>query len=127
MAGLSSLRVGRFAQLLAALVVNSCGGTQHGEVLKFWAFGAEADQVSALLPAFEREHPGLHVEVQRLALTAAHEKFLTAVAGDATPDLCQLGNSWIPELVALHALEPLQARVAASKVARETPRAWAAG
>jgi len=97
-------------------LASGCGGAPHGEVLKFWAFGAEADQVSALLPAFEREHPGLHVEVQRLALTAAHEKFLTAVAGDATPDMCQLGNSWIPELVALHALEPLQSHVAASKI-----------
>jgi multiple sugar transport system substrate-binding protein len=129
MAGLSSLRAGRLAPLLAALVVSGCGGAQHGEVLKFWAFGAEADQVSVLLPAFEREHPGLHVEVQRLALTAAHEKFLTAVAGDATPDMCQLGNSWIPELVALHALEPLQLRVAASKivdVADFFPQVWQA-
>src|SRR5882762_10900551 len=116
MAGLKSLRARVFAPLLAALLVSGCGGAPHEEVLKFWAFGAEADQVSALLPGFEREHPGLHVEVQRLALTAAHEKFLTAVAGDATPDLCQLGNSWIPELVALHALEPLQSRVDASEI-----------
>ncbi len=129
MAGLNSPRAGRLAPLLAALVASGCGGAPQGEVLKFWAFGAEADQVSALLPAFEREHPGLHVEVQRLALTAAHEKFLTAVAGDATPDMCQLGNTWIPELVALHALEPLQSRVAASKIVEVAdffPQVWQA-
>jgi len=129
MAGLNSPRAGRLAPLLAALVASGCGGAPQGEVLKFWAFGAEADQVSALLPAFEREHPGLHVEVQRLALTAAHEKFLTAVAGDATPDMCQLGNTWIPELVALHALEPLQSRLAASKIVEVAdffPQVWQA-
>ena len=45
---------------------------------------------------------------------AAHEKLLTAFAGDATPDICQLGNTWIPEFVALGALEPLEPYVAAS-------------
>jgi multiple sugar transport system substrate-binding protein len=50
----------------------------------------------------------------QLPWTAAHEKLLTAFAGDATPDICQLGNTWIPEFVALGALEPLDASVAAS-------------
>jgi multiple sugar transport system substrate-binding protein len=85
------------------------------EVLRFWAMGSEAEVVAKLLPDFEREHPLLRVEVQQLAWSAAHEKLLTAVAGDATPDLCQLGNSWVPELVALRALAPLQPRVAGSK------------
>ena len=34
--------------------------------------------VEKLLPEFEREHPGLHVSVQQLPLTAAHQKLLTA-------------------------------------------------
>ena len=46
---------------------------------------------------------------------AAHEKLLTAFAGDATPDLCQLGNTWVPELGALGAIEPLDARAAPSR------------
>ena len=60
----------------------------------------------------------MRVEVQQLPWTAAHEKLLTAFAGDATPDVCQLGNTWIPEFAALNALEPLDARVAASPVDR---------
>jgi multiple sugar transport system substrate-binding protein len=76
-------------------------------VLRFWGFGREAEVVSALLPDFEASHPGIKVEVQQLALTAAHAKFLTAIAGDATPDLAQLGNTWLPELVALKAVLPL--------------------
>ena len=99
-----------------ALLLGGCGhGGPRVEVLHFWAMGSEAEVLSQLIPEFEREHPLLRVEVQQLAWTAAHEKLLTAIAGDATPDLCQLGNSWIPELVALHALVPLQSRVTASR------------
>src|SRR6185369_5770466 len=65
---------------------------------------------------FRARHPGVNVRIQQLPWTAAHEKLLTAYAGDTLPDLCQLGNTWIPEFAALHALEPLTERVAASKV-----------
>jgi multiple sugar transport system substrate-binding protein len=78
--------------------------------------GREGEVVAQLVAEFERAHPGVHVQVQQLPWSAAHEKLLTAFAGDVTPDLCQLGNTWIPELAALHALEPLDARVAASTV-----------
>ena len=102
--------------MLALLVVlAACDRGPPQTVLRFWAMGREAEAVVQLLPDFEREHPELHVEVQQLAWTAAHEKLLTAVAGDATPDLGQLGNSWIPELVALGALEPLGARGSGSQ------------
>ena len=78
--------------------------------------GREGEVVTQLLPEFERMHPGIRVEVQQLPWTAAHEKLLTAVAGDSTPDLCQLGNTWIPEFVALNALIPLDADIRASSI-----------
>ena len=78
--------------------------------------GREGEVVSDLIPEFERAHPGIRVKVKQLPWTAAHEKLLTAFAGDATPDVCQLGNTWIPELVALNALEPLDRDAAASPV-----------
>jgi multiple sugar transport system substrate-binding protein len=69
--------------------------------------GREGEVVTALLPEFERAHPTIRVKVQQLPWTAAHEKLLTAFAGDVTPDVCQLGNTWVSELVALGALEAL--------------------
>jgi multiple sugar transport system substrate-binding protein len=94
-----------------------CGSSPSGEtVLRFWAMGREGEVVAELLPEFERTHPGIRVKVQQLPWTAAHEKLLTAFAGDATPDLCQLGNTWIPELVALNALQPLDQHAAASSI-----------
>ncbi|HAS51842.1 MAG TPA: sugar ABC transporter sugar-binding protein [Gammaproteobacteria bacterium] len=80
-------------------------------VVEFWAMGQEGEQVKALLPEFERRHPGIRVRVQQIPWSAAHEKLLTAYAGDAMPDVFQLGNTWIPEFVALRALEPLDARL----------------
>jgi multiple sugar transport system substrate-binding protein len=65
--------------------------------------------------------------VQQLPLTAAHQKLLTAFAGNSTPDLTQLGNTWLPEMVALDALEPLQSRVDRSGVVKRDdyfPSIW---
>ncbi|TMH08419.1 MAG: extracellular solute-binding protein [Betaproteobacteria bacterium] len=84
--------------------------------LRFWAMGREGEVIVALLPEFERTHPRIHVEVQQLPWTAAHEKLLTAFAGDSTPDICQLGNTWVPEFVALDAIEPLDPYVAGSAI-----------
>ena len=78
--------------------------------------GYEGEIVAQLIPEFERRHPDIRVELQQLPWTAAHEKLLTAFAGNATPDICQLGNTWIPEFAALDALEPLDARIAGSTV-----------
>ncbi|HZX90798.1 MAG TPA: extracellular solute-binding protein, partial [Rudaea sp.] len=101
------------------LFLSGCGrGASDGTTLKFWTIGREGEVVAQLLPEFERAHPGVHVQVQQIPLTAAHEKLLTAFAGDALPDICQLGNTWIPEFAALGALEPLQPFVDGSTVVR---------
>lgn len=76
--------------------------------------GREGEVVSQLIPEFERLHPGIRVKVQQIPWTAAHEKLLTAFVGDATPDIAMLGNTWVPEFVALDALEPLDALADAS-------------
>ncbi len=69
--------------------------------------GREGEVIEQLLPEFERRNPGVQVELQQLPWTAAHEKLLTAFAGDTLPDLCQLGNTWVAEFAALHALARL--------------------
>ena len=103
---------GRRAVLRAAagacsLALAACTRSSN-RPLRFWAMGREGEVVGELLADFEREHPGQHVRVEQLPWTAAHEKLLTAFAGDATPDVAQLGNTWIAEFAALNALQPLQ-------------------
>src|SRR5450631_1739712 len=102
------------ALAILALATVACTGADT--TLTFWAMGREGEVVTALLPEFERTHPGVHVRVQQLPWTSAHEKLLTAFVGEATPDVAELGNTWIAELVALHALAPLTDQVARSAI-----------
>ena len=84
-----------------ALVITVDSKADPEGPLDFWAMGREAEVVTELLAAFHARHPTVQVRVQQLPWTAAHEKLLTAFAGDALPDLCQLGNTWVPELAEL--------------------------
>src|SRR5512138_2701809 len=86
-----------FLRAGAGLCAAACT-RQDDRVLRFWAMGREGEVAMRLLATFERENPGLHVQVEQLPWSAAHEKLLTAFAGEATPDLAQLGNTWLPEL-----------------------------
>ena len=104
------------AVMLALSLTAACRSSSSETVLRFWAMGREGEVVVDLVREFERAHPGIRVNVQQLPWTAAHEKLLTAFAGGTTPDICQLGNTWIPEFVALKALEPLDRYVATSSV-----------
>jgi multiple sugar transport system substrate-binding protein len=96
--------------------------------LTVWTIGREGEAIGKLLPDFERRHPHIQVRVQQLPLSAAHQKLLTAFAGGSTPDMTQLGNTWLPEMVALDALEPLQPRADHSAIVRKGdyfPSIWA--
>lgn len=99
----------------SALAASGCSREEAGKTtLRFWAMGREGEVASQLVAEYMRRHPQIHVEVQKIPFISAHEKLLTAYAGDTLPDLCQLGNTWIPEFVALKALQPLDQLVAAS-------------
>jgi multiple sugar transport system substrate-binding protein len=102
--------------LLTSAALTSCGPKLPDDtvVLRFWGLGREGEVVQELVTDFEREHPNIRVKVQQIPWTAAHEKMLTAHVGDASPDIAQLGNTWVSEFVALDALVPLDSAVAAS-------------
>ena len=84
--------------------------------VKFWGMGNEGEMVKSLIAEFERRNPDIKVDVQQIPWTAAHEKLLTAFAGESTPDVCQLGNTWLPEFTVLEALEPLDPFIHTSSV-----------
>ncbi len=93
--------------LAAAAPLAGCTRGSGNGSLSFWAMGNEGTNVPKLMPAFERANPGLRVEIQPLPWTAAHEKLLTAYAGQSLPDVSQIGNTWVSELAAIGALAPL--------------------
>ncbi|HXJ69277.1 MAG TPA: sugar ABC transporter substrate-binding protein [Verrucomicrobiae bacterium] len=104
---------------LAAFVAG-CAASRPGPVkLRMWAMGREGEVVGELVRDFERGHPGIHVEVQQIPWTAAHEKLLTAVVGGSLPDVGQLGNSWISEFGTLESLVPLDPFLVRGELSRD--------
>lgn len=115
-----SLRHAPVALLLAAMLgialLASCARSRDTRTtLRFWGMGREGEVVQELVAEFEREHPDVHVVVQQIPWSAAHEKLLTGFVGRSTPDVGQLGNTWVSEFSALHAIEPLRSYVASSR------------
>ena len=109
------MRCCSLAILLLALTVAGCARTQEDRtVVRFWVMGYEGEVVARLLPEFERQHPDIHVDLQIVPWLSAHEKLLTAFAGESLPDVSPIGNTWIPEFAALGALEPLDDEIAAT-------------
>ena len=95
--------------LLSALWVSCAARTQPTETLELWGLGREGEVLTQLIPEFEKQNPKIKVTVQQIPWSAAHEKLLTAFVGDATPDIAQMGNTWIPEFTAVGALDDLSA------------------
>lgn len=106
-----NMRFLRKSLLVVALCCFGCADSEDGVALTFWAMGAEGENVKPLIEQFERENPGIRVRVQAIPWGAAYEKLLTAYAGQALPDVCQLGNTWIPQFAMLNALKPLDSLI----------------
>jgi multiple sugar transport system substrate-binding protein len=129
-AGVGSRRQSARWLSIAALVCGmaACAKPDSGEiVLEFWAMGREGEVVAELTRDFEARHPGIRVNVQQLPWQGAHEKLLTAFVGEATPDLAQMGNTWVPEFATLGALAALDPAAAASSVVEQAdyfPGIW---
>lgn len=100
--------------LASAGALAGCGRASGRTPLRFWAMGREGEVAHELLAGFRAEQPQVELRIEQLPWTAAHEKLLTAFAGDATPDVAQIGNTWLPEMVALGAVEPLDERLRAT-------------
>ena len=91
----------------AALPLGLAGCSRHGgPELDMWAMGAEAEHLAELLATLPGGAPR-DIRIQPLPWSAAHEKLLTAFAGGSLPDLGQVGNSWIAELAAIGAIQPV--------------------
>lgn len=91
----------------AAAALPGCarvGGDDDG--LMWWAIGPEGEYAPVLLDAVAGA-AGVKATSQALPWTAAHEKLLTAFAGDSLPDVMMVKNDWLPELTTIGALAPV--------------------
>jgi multiple sugar transport system substrate-binding protein len=73
-----------------------------------WALGGEGEKLPALAKEFEAENPGVKVNVTGFPFDAAHDKLATAITAGTTPDVSQIGTTWMGEF-ATQALDPTPA------------------
>lgn len=97
--------------VLTMALVAACGGSSGGggnansANLTVWGMGTEGESLKVLASDFMKQNPGIHVQVQAIPWTDAHSKLLTAVAGTQTPDIAQMGTTWMAEFAKTGALD----------------------
>ena len=99
---------------LAAVVVTGCGGSKSssssgtGKVsgsITVWAMGTEGDKLDVLAKDFMAKNPDVKVKVTPVAWEVAHDKILTSIAGNRTPDVSLIGTTWMAEFAQSGALD----------------------
>ena len=108
------------ALVAAAIAAGACAPRAKTTEVVFWQFWP-ADVITPLVRKFEAENPGLTVRVEQLTWDSGKDKILAAVASGTTPDLCELGSTYMPHFLASRALADLSAGVADMKT---TLRGW---
>ncbi len=83
--------------LFAAVL--ACTPAPKAQTIVFWQFWS-TDVVAPLLAGFEREHPGWKVRMEQLTWQSGLEKITAAVASGNVPDLCEMGSTWMPRMLA---------------------------
>jgi multiple sugar transport system substrate-binding protein len=91
------------AALCAALLGAALGGcakrAPEKRIVVFWQF-SPLSAVQPILNRFAAENPDLDVRVEQLTWQSGREKIVAAVAAGRPPDLCELGSTFLPGLVA---------------------------
>jgi multiple sugar transport system substrate-binding protein len=82
--------------------------------LTVWAMGNEGTKLSTLADAFTKENPGVKVSVTPVDWGQAVAKLQTAIAGNTTPDVSQMGTDMMGQFGATGAFEPVPSDIASS-------------
>ena len=108
--------------LLLAVVLAACTCTPPSkpQEVVFWQFWP-VEQVQPILTRFEAENPGIHVRMEQLTWQSGLEKITASMASGNAPDLCEMGSTWMPRMLASGQLSDWSAGVADL---RPTLRGW---
>jgi len=97
----------------AATSTDKAGSVSSGKAtgtLTVWAMGGEGDKLPALAKEFEAANPGVKINVTGIPFDDAHDKLATAITAAKTPDISQIGTTWMGEF-ATQALDPTPATI----------------
>jgi multiple sugar transport system substrate-binding protein len=99
----------------AILALGAAGCAKPGsgrKTIVFWQF-SPLSAIQPVLDRFELENPDLAVKVEQLTWQSGREKIVAAIAAGRPPDLCELGSTFLPGLVADSTLLDLTEHAAA--------------
>ncbi len=85
--------------ILAILLIAACSKKETGKLTwwQFWTDPQTRPLITELVAKFERENPGVKVEVTDLTWADGHEKITVAFSAGQPPDVLELGSDWIYE------------------------------
>ncbi|MCR5640328.1 MAG: extracellular solute-binding protein [Lachnospiraceae bacterium] len=93
---------------------DSASGNETSEdvTINFWhhysAQSAENETLTeVLIPKFEEENPGIHVNAVSHEWADLHEKILISAQSETLPDVARLDSAWVPEFEKMGILVPL--------------------
>ena len=87
------------AAALLALAGAGCGKGGGKRTVVFWQFSPIAT-IQPILDRYRAQNPGVDVQVEQLTWQSGREKIVAAIAAGRPPDLCELGSTFLPGLVA---------------------------
>jgi len=104
--------------LALALSAGACGGGDDGQEaaaggsIDVWIMEPGSPELKTYFTQastdFESAHPGTRVEVQFVPWASAHDQFVTAIGGNQTPDVAEMGSTWTPEFGGTGVLAPVE-------------------
>lgn len=65
------------------------------KVIRFWQFIASEEYLDPVITKFEKDNPGIKVEMQQLTYDNGFEKIVTSIAAGTQPDICEIGSTWL--------------------------------
>src|SRR6185503_13569992 len=86
---------------LAVVASTASGGTQAANSITVWL---QVD-AQATNTAFQKDHPGVAVNVQYQTWGNHLQKFDATLAGGSTPDVIEMGNTEMPKYMAAGAFQ----------------------
>lgn len=83
--------------------------------LTAWAMGNEGVLLGDFVDGYTDENPDAQVDVTPVDWGIARDRLLTAIGGNQTPDVSQMGTDMMGEFIETGALEPLSADIDADR------------
>jgi len=123
---------GALLLLVLAAALAGCGSRGRAkQTVIFWQF-SPLEAIRPVLDRFAAENPDLNVQVEQLTWQSGREKIVAAVAAGRPPDLCEVGSTFLPGLVAdstlldlTDSIPDLRDSLRGWEIVRYRGRAWA--